>query len=177
MSTEQQLRPGARIAAIHEAGHAVVATHLGVKVERCRLSNYWLPFPTILRHPEYAACDGGETSYASTATLNDQAVITAAGQVATDELASGRLEARSCEQDEKDLREIVSQLGIGDSDLPQWRLNVIAQAREIVSMDSVRAAILRVADDLLAAPPEDGLTGEHVREILRVSKTQSETSE
>jgi hypothetical protein len=175
MSAEQ-LRPGAKISAVHEAGHAVVAVHLGVPVERVRLSRYWLPLSIILQHPELAECDGGETSYASAATLNDQAVVTAAGQVAMDELADKNELAHfrrddSSKHDEDDLRRIASERGITDSDFPQWRFEVIERAREIIRIEHVRKAIRRVADDLQAAHLEDGLTGEHVREVLRACET------
>src|ERR1039458_10352208 len=114
MSAEQ-LRPGAKIAAVHEAGHATVAEYLNVRVERIRLSDYWLPPSTILQRPELldSERDGGETSYASAATLDDQAVVTAAGQVAMNELAAPDELARfrcedSCKKDEDDLRGIAS---------------------------------------------------------------------
>jgi hypothetical protein len=164
----KQLRPGAKIAAMHEAGHAVVAAYLDVRIERTRLGKYWgLQNIELVQHPEqWDANDGGETSYASPATLDHQAVVTAAAQVATHELNGVRWEA-GCESDEKDLHQIARESEIADSDFQPWRLSIMERARQIVSIEYVGTAIRRVASDLQAAPLEDGLTGEHVREVLR----------
>lgn len=176
--TAEQLRPGAKIAAVHEAGHATVAEYLNVRVERVRLSGYWLSLSTILQRPELldSERDGGETSYASAATLDDQAVVTAAAQVAMDELAAPEELAcfrceDSCKKDVDDLRRIANECGVTDSDFQQWRLHKMERAREIIGITQVREAIRRVAADLLTAPLEDGLTGKHVREALRACET------
>jgi hypothetical protein len=73
------------------------------------------------------------------------------------------------------LKEIAEHLGIAD--FQQWRSSILERAREIVSIGSVRAAILRVADELQAATLEDGLTGEHGREVLRECEMGLEAKE
>jgi len=77
--------------------------------------------------------------------------------------------------DEDCLREIAGELQVPD--FQEWRLVILERAREIVTTGSVRASILRVADDLQTANLEEGLTGEHVREILRACETLLKASD
>jgi hypothetical protein len=165
----EQLRPDAEIAAVHEAGHAVVAAYLGVPVERAQLRSYW----SILRDGDLS---GGGVSYLASATpqLAEHAIVSAAARVAVDKLIRpGAHPEMAYSHDEDCLKEIAGELGI--TDFQPWRLSVIERAREIVSIECVRTAILRVADDLKAAPLEDGLTGEYIREVLRACDTAGET--
>jgi hypothetical protein len=166
MSAEQ-LRPGARIAAVHEAGHAVVAVHLGVPVDRVRLSSYWIDPLSTSWESDFS---GGGVSYlpSETRQLTEHAITTAAARVAVDTLVRpGAHPEMAYTDDENCLREIADELKV--SDFQEWRLGVVERAREIVSIGSVREAILRVADDLQATPLKDGLTGEQVRQVLRIA--------
>jgi hypothetical protein len=170
----EQLRPGANIAAVHEAGHAVVAAYLGVPVERVQLSSYWVDPLSIFRQSDFS---GGGVSYlpGETLQLTEHAIISAASRIAVDTLIHpGAHPERAYSDDEDCLREIAAELEVPD--FQKWRLVILERAREIVATASVRAAILRVADDLMLAPPETGLTGEHVREVLRVCETLLEAS-
>lgn len=157
----KQLGPNAKIRAVHEAGHAVVAAYLGVPVDRARLRSYGM----IVRDGDLS---GGSVTYlpSETPMIAERAVVSAAARVAVDELIRPGAQPELAYSDDDDyLKEIAGELGI--TDFQQWHRSVMESAREIVSMEHVRAAIRRVASDLQAAPLEDGLTGEHVREVLR----------
>jgi len=169
----KQIRPGAKIAAVHEAGHAVVAAYLGVPVDCVQLSSYWVDPLSIFRQSDFS---GGGVSYLPNETLQltEHAIISAAARIAVDELIRPGAHPEMAYSDDEDcLQEIADELRV--SDFRDWRLSILERAREIISNGSVRAAILRVADDLQAAPLEAGLTGEHVREVLRACETAGET--
>jgi hypothetical protein len=166
--TTKQLRDGAQIAAIHEAGHAVVAVYLGVPVDRVQLSSYWVDPLSIFRRSDLS---GGGVSYLPSATSQhaEHAIISAAARVAVDDLIRPGAHPETAYSDDEDcLKEIAGELEI--TDFQPWRAGVLERAREIISIDYVRVAIRRVAGNLQAAPLEDGLTGEQVREVLRAER-------
>jgi len=168
--TAEQLRPGARIATVHEAGHAVVAVHLGVPVERVQLSSYWIDPFSIFNQSDLS---GGGVSYlpSENGQLTEHAIISAASRVAVDTLIRPGAHPETAYSDDEDcLKEISNELGV--TDFQDWRSGILERAREIVSIGFIRAAILRIADELQAAPLEDGLIGEHVREVLRDAATR-----
>jgi len=147
--------------AIHEAGHAVVAVYLGVPVKCVQLRSYLM----VLRDGDLS---GGRVTFLQSETLqlDEHAIVSVAARVAVDELIRPGAHPETAYSDDEDcLREIASTLGI--TDFQPWRLSVMTRAREIVSIHHVRTAILRVASELQTVLPEDGLTGEHVREVLR----------
>src|SRR5690349_15953433 len=104
-------------------------------------------------------------AYSRSTPDTEHAIISAASRVAVDALIAPGAHTDAAYSDDEDcLKEIAEHLGIAD--FQQWRSSILERAREIVSIGSVRAAILRVADQLQATSLEDGLTGEHVREVL-----------
>jgi hypothetical protein len=96
MSAEP-LRPGAKIAAVQEAGHAVVAVHLGVPVERVQLSSYWVDPLSVIPESDFS---GGGVSYLASETqqLTEHAIISAAARIAVDELVRAGARPRDCVQ-------------------------------------------------------------------------------
>jgi hypothetical protein len=171
MSAEH-LRPGAEVAATHEAGHAVTAAYLHVPIAKVELSAYWLnPFDLG------SGLAGGGVSYLPSAIpqLDEHAIITAAARVAVDELVRFGAHPEIAYVDDEDcLKEIASELGI--SDFQQWRVSVMERARTILRIEYVRTAIRRVASDLQTALLEDReLTGEHICEVLQACEMASGT--
>jgi hypothetical protein len=163
------IRRGAEVAAIHEAGHAVAAVYLGIPVDQVKLKTPWerLNDPSDL--------SGGEVSYLPTPSpmLTERATVAAAARVAVDTLVRFGAHPETAYSDDEDcLRQIAAEMEIAESDFRQWRSAIVERAREIVNIEYVRAAILRVASDLQATlQPGNGLTGEQVRGVLQQCKT------
>ncbi len=121
-----KVRRESRVCSVHEAGHAVIAAHLGVPFKDVSevLARVQTPAPylTLQNLSGSAAMD----------FLRHYAVMLCASRAAVDEILPGQGEEFNYRGDEDDLEEIASILGVRRSEFSSWRLALLGEARRLV---------------------------------------------
>ena len=126
-----------RVRCYHEAGHALLALHLGV-----RLQDLW---PGDIARTRY-----DQETYTQ-ASAHDQALLALGGAVA-EEVVFGERSPDCCTHDFDRLEEILAKLGPKGPCRDELRHELEAEAREVLSRGPFRAALDVLVEELLKPP-------------------------
>jgi hypothetical protein len=163
-------------AAVHEAGHAVVAAYLRV------------PFTHVTikpgrDHDGYIRVGAWTTKAASRATrqIINSAVVVLAARAAIEmpEIQwNGQISEDSYAGDDEDFRQCGMAIKIADEDMQEWRHTLILLARELVAIADIKIAIMLVAANLdrQYALTRTGLPSKHVRHLLQWAKDNNRSA-
>jgi hypothetical protein len=180
-----------KIVAIHEAGHAVAATHLGVRIEVCtivpmrrgRLGHTTFIWPAKFTCPAFKKQGDGfrplttqEKSAYRWRIVEREILAMFAGFEAQLEYSSYIDAGKEAHADECDAKQLATgrwrlsgkpMPGMSAGDWPNYRSRLKKKVGTIIRIPYVRNAILFVANDLLT---HKTLTEKHVRHIYAREK-------